>query len=146
MRRTIPVVFLFSIAFWLTATQGGLEATSPAHAGSDGSAGGSSSTALPTGTSHDWWSQAQRQIAVAEYELTWQERPLVRGLAPSWHAPNRAHGFRTYFTANRGTETLGGVWSLLDLVPYGRQEKWEKSPAGWPQSAPYEWWRRHDEY
>ena len=54
--------------------------------------------------------------------------------------------FRTYFTANRGTEALGGVWSLLDLVPYGRQEEWEESPEGWPQSAPYEWWRRHDEY
>lgn len=54
--------------------------------------------------------------------------------------------FRTYFTANRGTEALGSVWSLLDLVPYGRQEKWEESPEGWPQSPPYEWWRRHDEY
>jgi predicted dithiol-disulfide oxidoreductase (DUF899 family) len=54
--------------------------------------------------------------------------------------------FRTYFTANRGTEALGGVWSLLDLVPYGRQEKWEESPEGWPQSAAYEWWHRHDEY
>lgn len=54
--------------------------------------------------------------------------------------------FRTYFTANRGTEALGGVWSLLDLVPYGRQEEWEESPEGWPQSAAYEWWHRHDEY
>jgi len=28
----------------------------------------------------------------------------------------------------------------------GRQEEWEDSPAGWPQTKPYEWWRRHDEY
>ena len=54
--------------------------------------------------------------------------------------------FRTYFTANRGTDGLGGVWSFLDLVPFGRQEEWEESPDGWPQSPPYEWWRRHDEY
>jgi predicted dithiol-disulfide oxidoreductase (DUF899 family) len=54
--------------------------------------------------------------------------------------------FRTYFTSQRGTEGLGGTWSFLDLVPYGRQEEWEESPEGWPQSPPYQWWRRHDEY
>jgi predicted dithiol-disulfide oxidoreductase (DUF899 family) len=54
--------------------------------------------------------------------------------------------YRTYFTSQRGVEALGSVWSFLDLMPYGRQEKWEDSPAGWPQSDPYQWWRRHDEY
>jgi predicted dithiol-disulfide oxidoreductase (DUF899 family) len=54
--------------------------------------------------------------------------------------------FRTYFTSGRGVEALGSVWSFLDLTPLGRQENWEDSPDGWPQSAPYEWWRRHDEY
>jgi hypothetical protein len=54
--------------------------------------------------------------------------------------------FRTYATAGRGVEMLGTVWSLLDLTPLGRQENWEDSPAGWPQTAPYQWWRRHDEY
>jgi predicted dithiol-disulfide oxidoreductase (DUF899 family) len=54
--------------------------------------------------------------------------------------------YRTYFTAQRGCEALGSVWSFLDLTPYGRQEKWEDSPAGWPQADPYQWWRRHDEY
>lgn len=54
--------------------------------------------------------------------------------------------FRTYFTSARGLEPAGTIWSLLDLTPYGRQETWEDSPAGRPQSAPYEWWKRHDEY
>jgi predicted dithiol-disulfide oxidoreductase (DUF899 family) len=54
--------------------------------------------------------------------------------------------FRTYFTTQRGVERLGSVWTLLDLTPYGRQESWEDSPKGWPQTPPYEWWRRHDEY
>ena len=54
--------------------------------------------------------------------------------------------FRTYFTDGRGVEALGSVWSFLDLTPFGRQETWEDSPPGWPQSEPYEWWRRHDEY
>lgn len=54
--------------------------------------------------------------------------------------------YRTYFTEGRGVEALGSVWTFLDLVPYGRQEKWEDSPAGWPQTEPYKWWRRHDDY
>jgi predicted dithiol-disulfide oxidoreductase (DUF899 family) len=54
--------------------------------------------------------------------------------------------FRTYFTTHRGVEALGSVWTFLDLTPLGRQENWEDSPPGYPQSKPYEWWRRHDEY
>ena len=54
--------------------------------------------------------------------------------------------FRTYFTTHRGVEALGSVWTFLDLTPLGRQEEWEDSPAGYPQTKPYEWWRRHDEY
>jgi predicted dithiol-disulfide oxidoreductase (DUF899 family) len=54
--------------------------------------------------------------------------------------------FRTYFTTGRGVEQLGSVWSFLDLTPLGRQEEWEDTPAGRPQTAPYQWWRLHDEY
>jgi predicted dithiol-disulfide oxidoreductase (DUF899 family) len=54
--------------------------------------------------------------------------------------------FRTYFTTHRGVEALGSVWTFLDLTPLGRQEEWEDSPPGYPQTKPYEWWRRHDEY
>lgn len=54
--------------------------------------------------------------------------------------------FRSYFTSGRAAEALGNHWSFLDRTPFGRQESWEDSPAGRPQSAPYEWWRLHDEY
>ncbi len=54
--------------------------------------------------------------------------------------------FRTYFTSGRGVEALGSNWTFLDLTPLGRQETWEDSPEGWPQTSPYQWWRRHDEY
>jgi predicted dithiol-disulfide oxidoreductase (DUF899 family) len=54
--------------------------------------------------------------------------------------------FRTYFTTARGVEALGSAWTFLDLTPLGRQEEWEDSPTGYPQTKPYEWWRRHDEY
>jgi predicted dithiol-disulfide oxidoreductase (DUF899 family) len=54
--------------------------------------------------------------------------------------------FRTYFTSNRGVEAVNSVWSILDRTPLGRQETWEDTPAGRPQTAPYQWWRLHDEY
>lgn len=54
--------------------------------------------------------------------------------------------YRTYFTTGRAAEALGTVWTFLDLTPLGRQETWEDSPEGTPQTPPYEWWRLHDEY
>lgn len=54
--------------------------------------------------------------------------------------------FYTYFTTGRGVEAIGSVWTFLDLTPFGRQEEWENTPAGRPQTPPYTWWRRHDEY
>lgn len=54
--------------------------------------------------------------------------------------------YRTYFTVARGVDRLRFDFNVMDLVPYGRQETWEDSPDGWPQSDPYMWWRLHDEY
>jgi predicted dithiol-disulfide oxidoreductase (DUF899 family) len=59
---------------------------------------------------------------------------------------DRHRVFRTYFTTGRGVEALGSAWTFLDLTPFGRQEDWEDSPKGWPQTPSYQWWRRHDEY
>jgi predicted dithiol-disulfide oxidoreductase (DUF899 family) len=54
--------------------------------------------------------------------------------------------YRTYFLNNRGDEALGSTWSYLDMSALGRQETWEDSPEGYPQSAAYMWWNWHDEY
>jgi len=54
--------------------------------------------------------------------------------------------FRTYHTTKRGAEYLGSIFTYLDLTPMGRQELWEDSPEGVPQTPPYQWWRKHDEY
>jgi len=54
--------------------------------------------------------------------------------------------FLTYETRSRGVEALGSVWTFLDLTPLGRQEEWEDTPPGRPQTPPYQWWRLHDEY
>lgn len=68
-----------------------------------------------------------------------------------WHGHNvfihdGAKIYRTYFTDNRGDEAMGSLWSYLDLTPLGRQELWEDSPAGYPQSPPYKWWNWNDNY
>jgi predicted dithiol-disulfide oxidoreductase (DUF899 family) len=54
--------------------------------------------------------------------------------------------FRTYFRNWRGDEAMGTTWSYLDITPLGRQETWEDSPEGYPQSPPYQWWNWHDNY
>ena len=68
-----------------------------------------------------------------------------------WHGTNAfirdgENVFRTYFVNNRGDEAMGGTWSYLDITALGRQEAWEDSPEGYPQTPPYEWWDWHDEY
>lgn len=54
--------------------------------------------------------------------------------------------FRTYFINNRGDEQMGGIWNYLDISALGRQELWEDSPPGYPQTATYKWWNWHDSY
>jgi hypothetical protein len=32
------------------------------------------------------------------------------------------------------------------MTALGRQEEWEDSPKGYPQTKPYKWWNWHDSY
>ena len=43
--------------------------------------------------------------------------------------------FETYWTTRRGVEAMDNSYRLLDLTVYGRQERWEDSPTGWPQRS-----------
>jgi len=68
-----------------------------------------------------------------------------------WHGTNAFirdgdQVFRTYFINNRGDEQMGSTWNFLDLTALGRQEDWEDSPEGYPQTPPYKWWNWHDAY
>jgi predicted dithiol-disulfide oxidoreductase (DUF899 family) len=68
-----------------------------------------------------------------------------------WHGTNAfirdgSRVFRTYFVKSRGDEQMGGTWNYLDITPLGRQEEWEDSPAGYPQTPTYKWWNWHDSY
>jgi len=69
-----------------------------------------------------------------------------------WHATNAFyrddddHVYRTYMIDGRGDEAMGGTWAYLDITALGRQEEWEDSPEGYPQTPPYGWWNYHDNY
>jgi predicted dithiol-disulfide oxidoreductase (DUF899 family) len=68
-----------------------------------------------------------------------------------WHGTNAFFRdgdeiFRTYFVNNRGDEAMGSTWSYLDMTALGRQEQFEDSPPGYPQTPSYGWWKLHDEY
>jgi len=68
-----------------------------------------------------------------------------------WHGTNAFiregdEVFRTYFINNRGDEQMGSTWNYLDITALGRQEEWEDSPEGYPQTPPYKWWNWHDAY
>ena len=68
-----------------------------------------------------------------------------------WHGHNAfihdgGRIFRTYLINSRGDEAMGTVWSYLDMTALGRQEQWEDSPEGYPQSRTYKWWNWHDSY
>jgi predicted dithiol-disulfide oxidoreductase (DUF899 family) len=68
-----------------------------------------------------------------------------------WHGTNAFiregdQVFRTYFINDRGDEAMGSTWAYLDLTALGRQEEWEDSPEGYPQTPPYQWWNLHDQY
>jgi uncharacterized repeat protein (TIGR01451 family) len=72
-----------------------------------------------------WLGQVEQQIRDSEYHLSWQTSPVLPELGPGWHAPNRAHNLRTYFTAQGirvvERETQEPAWSWgLSLEAYGR--------------------------
>ncbi len=68
-----------------------------------------------------------------------------------WHGTNAFirdgdRVYRTYFINNRGDELMGNTWTYLDITALGRQEEWEDSPEGYPQTPTYEWQNWHDAY
>jgi len=99
-----------------------LDSNSPLNAGIGASGGRSGAT------SSGWTAQLQQDLAEREYEITWQSSTPIHGVDASWQAPNRAQGFRTYFTPDGirlvPREARGSSWSWgLSLVAYGEGEE-----------------------
>ena len=101
---------------------------------------------------------SQADIARMKERMGWQPIPWYTITddfdadfdVDEWHGTNafirdEERVFRTYFITARGDEALGSTWSYLDMTALGRQEEWEDSPEGYPQTPPYGWWIWHDE-
>ena len=101
----------------------------------------------------------QADIARLKERMGWEMIPWVTVTdafdadfgVDEWHGTNVFYRdgdriFRTYFINNRGDEQMGGTWNYLDITPLGRQEVWEDSPKGYPQTPTYKWWNWHDAY
>uniref|UniRef100_UPI003FCFF711 DUF899 family protein n=1 Tax=Rhodococcus rhodochrous TaxID=1829 RepID=UPI003FCFF711 len=52
--------------------------------------------------------------------------------------------FLTYSTTGRGTERANSSAGQLDMTPYGRGERWEDKPEGWPEGDDPCWFWRAD--
>ena len=101
----------------------------------------------------------QDEIAGLKERMGWQHIPwyTITDEFDKDHGVDEWHGtnafirdgdkvFRTYFINSRGDEAMGTTWSFLDMTALGRQEEWEDSPEGYPQTPPYQWWNYHDQY
>jgi predicted dithiol-disulfide oxidoreductase (DUF899 family) len=94
---------------------------------------------------------------VAPIEYNYQDKATLERLGQTYHLNGEQPGlslflrdgdsvFHTYSTYARGLDQLDGTYVYLDLTPLGRQEDWEDSPEGWPQTPTHGWLRHHDKY
>lgn len=102
---------------------------------------------------HDFHVTLDERIRPVEYNYKTKAELAAGG----WTIAGEEHGlsvflrvgdrvFHTYSQYARATEDIVGTLSLLDLTAYGRQEDWEDSPDGWPQTPIYGWQRLKDRY
>ncbi len=94
---------------------------------------------------------SQAELARQQAKMGWEHIPWYTLTddfdadfgVDQWHGTNAFirdgdRIFRTYFTSGRGDEQMGNLWNYLDITALGRQEEWEDSPEGYPQTPPYE--------
>ena len=94
---------------------------------------------------YDFHVTLDEAVTPVEYNYKTAEQIVADG---SYLHKGEAHGlsvffrtgdelYHTYSTYARGCENLTDSYRLLDVTPFGRQEDWEDSPAGWPQQPTY---------
>jgi predicted dithiol-disulfide oxidoreductase (DUF899 family) len=94
---------------------------------------------------YDFHATLDPSVAPVEYNFRDQAEWEAKGeKAPKGEAPGLSVFFRlgdqlfhTYSAYARGVESVTDAYALLDRTPYGRQEDFEDSPAGWPQKPTY---------
>jgi predicted dithiol-disulfide oxidoreductase (DUF899 family) len=97
---------------------------------------------------YDFHVTQDKKVVPLEYNYRSQTEMEARQKDEPWFLEGESHGlsvffriddevFHTYSTYARGCESITDAYALLDLTPYGRQEDFEDSPAGWPQKPTY---------
>ena len=86
------------------------------------------------GNTMAWYSTADSPFGAAV------DPPPGGGFALNVFLRAGATVYRTWHTTGRGVEQLTHTFALADLLPYGRQEEWQDSPEGWPQSPTFAPW------
>lgn len=86
------------------------------------------------GNTMDWYSTAQSSFG-ADVDAA-----AGAGFAVNVFLRDGGTVYRTWHTNGRGTEQLCYSFGLLDILPWGRQEEWQTSPAGWPSRPTYSGW------
>jgi predicted dithiol-disulfide oxidoreductase (DUF899 family) len=95
---------------------------------------------------YDFHATMDSSRAPIEYNYLTKEEIQAKGL--TYITEGEQHGlsvffridgdvFHTYQCFARGVEGATDAYALLDTTPYGRQEDFEDSPAGWPQKPTY---------
>ncbi|MCK6079816.1 DUF899 domain-containing protein [Microbacterium sp. EYE_5] len=84
------------------------------------------------GNRMDWYSTAHTSFGAD------MGAPPDAGFAVNVFLRDGDRVFRTWHTDGRGTEQLGHLHGLIDVLPWGRQEDWQDVPEGWPQRGTYD--------
>jgi predicted dithiol-disulfide oxidoreductase (DUF899 family) len=87
-----------------------------------------------TGNRMEWFSTADSPFGAD------MDAPAGGGFAVNVFLRDGDSVYRTWHTDGRGTEQLSHTFPLIDLLPFGRQESWQDSPEGWPQSDTFDGW------
>lgn len=91
------------------------------------------------GNQMDWYSTADSDFGADV------DAPPGGGFAVNVFLRDGETVYRTWHTNGRGTEQLSHTFAFVDVLPYGRQEVWQDSPPGWPQSDTYDKWLGSEE-
>ncbi len=91
------------------------------------------------GNQMDWYSTADSDFGADV------DAPPGGGFAVNVFLRDGEKVYRTWHTNGRGTEQLSHTFAFVDVLPYGRQEVWQDSPPGWPQSDTYDKWLGSEE-
>lgn len=97
---------------------------------------------------YDFHVTQDRSVVPLSYNYREQGEMEHRETEEPWFLEGESHGlsvffrlddkvYHTYSTYARGCESLTDSYRLLDCTPYGRQQAFEDSPAGWPQKPTY---------